>query len=65
MLRFDPRWVIGKTIADVQMRPFPDGRGRTAHDPRIVFTDGSRITFHVQETDVEPVCGIGIYYWKG
>lgn len=49
---FQPRWIEGKTVERVEMNPFRDGRGSTAHDPRIVFTDGSSVTFLAEETDV-------------
>jgi hypothetical protein len=42
----------GKTIKRVRMRAFRDGRGGWAYDPIIEFTDGSNITFNVQESDV-------------
>lgn len=52
---FNPKWIIGKTIAKVDMRPFEAGeyaRMSTAHDPIITFTDGSRIWFTTEETEV-------------
>lgn len=54
--RFNPRWIIGKTIASVEMRPFdatgPDEtiRRERAHNPLITFTDGSSIAFQTEET---------------
>lgn len=52
-----PKRLIGKTIATVDMRPF-SSRGNkrrhntVAHDPLITFTDGSSISFTVEETEV-------------
>lgn len=43
--------LIGRTITDVQMNPFPDGHGGTAHDPRITLDDGRELMFVTQETD--------------
>ncbi len=54
MAGFQPRWIIGKTVARVEMNPFSAGgygRGETAHNPRIYFTDGSSIAFHTEETE--------------
>jgi hypothetical protein len=52
----NPQWLIGKTIARVDMRPFDasDGKSRkkrTAHNPVITFTDGSAIEFSTEETE--------------
>jgi hypothetical protein len=54
-MTINPKWLIGKTIAKVEMRPFnsrDNGEKGTAHDPHITFTDGSRIWFTTQETEV-------------
>lgn len=53
MSGFNPKWIVGKTIARVDMRMFDMSRefhGAKAHDPLITFTDGSSITFVTQET---------------
>lgn len=52
MPNLNPRWIIGKTVALVALNPFDDGKGGTAHDPRIIFTDGSSIAFTTEETEV-------------
>lgn len=44
--------LIGKRIQDIDLRPFDDGRGGSAYDPVIILGDGTRIVFHVQETEV-------------
>jgi hypothetical protein len=63
-MRFDPKWIVGKTIARVEMNPFDAGGGRgTAHDPAIYFTDGTRITFMAQELE-EDGYGVAIIYRK-
>jgi hypothetical protein len=45
MAHLNPRWIVGKTVARVDLGCFPDGRGDTAHNPGIWFTDGSSIGF--------------------
>lgn len=64
-MSFNPRWIIGKTIEAVNMRPFARGdeRGGVAHDPEIVFTDGSSIMFTTEETEVGEY-GTAISYYK-
>lgn len=52
MRHFKPKWIVGKTVASVDMGRFSDGRGGTAHTPVIEFTDGSKILFSTEETDV-------------
>lgn len=50
---FNPKWIIGKTVSNVDMRPFDMSRefkGVKAHDPLITFVDGSYITFVTKET---------------
>lgn len=48
----NPRWLVGKVIAKVEMNPFDDGRGLIAHNPVITFTDGSAIAFTTEETEI-------------
>lgn len=53
MSGFNPKWIVGKTVASVDMRPFDmslEFKGAKATDPAITFTDGSYITFTTQET---------------
>lgn len=69
----NPKHLIGKTIATVNMRPFNaelysvrgkdlrEGQGRQAHDPLIVFTDGSSIRFVTEETETG-IYGTDIVY---
>ncbi len=52
MRRFDPRWIVGKTITDVAMNHFDNGRKTRATSPRIIFEDGSSISFVTQETEI-------------
>jgi hypothetical protein len=68
----NPRWLVGKTIARVEMNPFeahdPNqircGSGRrVAHDPRIYFTDGTSISFVTEETEIGEY-GTDIVYRK-
>jgi len=54
--------IEGLTIERIEMRAFDDGRGGKAPDPRIVFTDGSTLTFSVVET--ESVYGVRPLYRK-
>lgn len=55
--RFNPHWIVGKTVARVEMNQFPSElhRGQrpdhVAHNPRIYFADGSSIAFMTQETE--------------
>lgn len=49
---FNPRWIVGKTVEQVDMNPFDDGKGGTAHDPRIWFTDGTGVAVSTEETEV-------------
>ncbi len=57
-MRFNPKWIIGKTVERVEMNPFesrefPERIGSmVAHDPCIYFTDGSSIAFSTEETEV-------------
>lgn len=53
-----PRWIIGKTVASVDMNPQRDGRGGTAYHPVIRFTDGSMIVVHAVETEYSPASEI-------
>lgn len=46
-----PRHVEGKRIVRLELHPFSDGRGKTAYAPVITLEDGSRLHFHVQETE--------------
>lgn len=64
MTGFNPRWIVGKTVASAENRPFPagdNGRGGVAHNPIIRFTDGSSITFCTEETEVGEY-GVEIVY---
>jgi hypothetical protein len=60
MSGFNRKWVIGKTIAAVEMNAFDDGKRGKAFDPLFIFTDGSSMRVVTQETEtgeygVEPV----------
>jgi hypothetical protein len=44
-------WLVGKTVASVDLRHFDNGRGGKATDPVIRFTDGSYIFFSTIETE--------------
>lgn len=50
-MRFNPKWIIGKTVASVEMNTLRDGSttGHASHNPVIHFSDGSRIWFTVIE----------------
>lgn len=45
------REIVGKRIVAFDPGPFDDGRGQTAHNPRIVLDDGSVLFVTVKETD--------------
>jgi hypothetical protein len=66
-VNFNPKWIIGKTVARVEMNAEP-AREASAdktlmHSPCITFTDGSRITFTAEESDFGRY-GVDIDYWK-
>jgi hypothetical protein len=63
MSNFNPRYIIGKTVARVEMRPnlARDFGREKYHDPVITFTDGSAIMFYTEETD-RGEYGTGITY---
>jgi hypothetical protein len=44
--------LIGRTIVAVEFNPFSDGRGGTAHDPRLTLDNGRCIYFSTEETDI-------------
>ncbi len=44
--------LIGRTIIAVQMRPFRDGRGGTAHAPLVTLDDGRKVWFVTEETEI-------------
>lgn len=61
MATLQPRWVVGKRVVAVDMRPFGDGKGGTTYDPVLRFEGGSSLAFVVAETEgseygVDPVC---------
>lgn len=53
-MTINPKWLVGKTIASVDMRPFEKSdqasKNDVAHNPIIRFTDGSAIYFVTEET---------------
>lgn len=63
-MKFNPKWIVGKTIASVEMNPKRDRiRHDTIHSPVIQFTDGSRIYFTTEES--ETCASDGSYYGTG
>lgn len=55
MKRPQKRWLIGKTIEDIQWNEFDTGReGPPVTEPTIYFTDGSWLALYAEETDDEP-----------
>lgn len=47
--------LVGRTITAVEFRPFnatPDGKGGTAHNPRITLDNGRELFFLTEETEV-------------
>ena len=56
----NPRHLIGKKIVAVDMQPFDDGKGGTAHDPVITLDDGSRLCFITEEIDSGDCYGVDI-----
>jgi hypothetical protein len=49
----NPRWIVGKTVARVDLNSFDDGRAGTAHGPVIHFTDGSSISFSTEGASIK------------
>jgi len=45
------RSLKGRTIVKVELRPFSNGRGGNAYDPKITLDDGSYLVFGVEETE--------------
>jgi hypothetical protein len=66
MSSFHPNWIVGKTIAHVIMNAVNEAKsgGGPMHDPLIVFTDGSSITFHTEESNDGSCYGTDIVYRK-
>lgn len=60
----NPKWLVGKTIARVEMNPSPGeaSGGGTAHRPEIWFTDGSHIWFVAEELEHGDGYGVEIGY---
>lgn len=59
---FNPRWIVGKTVAAVEMHP-STGHGLgigTLNEPVIRFTDGSAIVLYAVEG--EDMDGVDIIY---
>lgn len=62
----NPRWLLGRTIIAVDMRPFDSaangaGKGPIAHDPEIALDNGARLRFQAEETDLGTY-GVQIVY---
>jgi len=53
--------LTGRTIIEVDLQPFKDGRGGTVYNPVLTLDNGAEISFIVQPTDVGRY-GIGIGY---
>lgn len=65
MSGFNPNWIKGKVVDRIEMRYFDDGAGGRSSDPRIVFTDGSFLTFRVHEApESGHFYGVEPTYWK-
>lgn len=60
-MRMNKRWLIGRTIVDVELNPFSDGRGSIAHDPVITLDNGAKLAFQTEETD-DLDYGVNIIY---
>jgi hypothetical protein len=59
--RFNPKWIIGRTIVAVDMKPFSDGRGGTVHDPAFTLDNGAKVSFITEET-YDRDYGVNILY---
>lgn len=57
------RLLAERKIVGLEMRPRPDGRGGTMHDPKITLDNGAVLYCVVEETDVGEY-GIALMYAK-
>jgi len=58
------RWIEGKTIAKVDQTASINTTERQFQDvTQITFTDGSRVQFHIQETE-DLMSGVELLYYK-
>ena len=68
-MKFNPKWIVGKRVASVEMNPLRGGQsgGSVSHNPVIYFADGSQIWFTVQEGSDKfgNAYGVGISYYAG
>ncbi|MCI0393203.1 MAG: hypothetical protein MOB07_31125 [Acidobacteria bacterium] len=55
------RLLKGRTIVNVEVRSFRDGRRGWATHPVITFDDGSKLLFHAQETELDRY-GVALNY---
>jgi hypothetical protein len=51
VLAVTERALVGKTIVGLKQRPFRNGRGGYATNPVIRLSDGTELTFQVEETE--------------
>lgn len=54
-MTFNPRWIIGRKIVEVDMHPFATGLHQpmgTTYAPVFTLDNGARIKFSVDETEV-------------
>jgi hypothetical protein len=63
---FNPRWIVGKRVAQVNMNTLAGERNSTSpsHRPVITFDDGSAISFETEETNDGAYYGTSISYHK-
>lgn len=64
MADLNPKWIVGKRVAKVDLGVFEDARGQICHSPSIWFEDGSHITFATEEVEGGGSYGTHISYWK-
>jgi hypothetical protein len=53
--------LTGRTIVEVELQPFKDGKGGTAHNPILTLDNGAEISFIAQPTENGRL-GVGICY---
>lgn len=51
MVTASARLLVGRKIVAVEMTPTDDGKGGTAHLPRIRLDNGALLTFTTEETE--------------
>jgi hypothetical protein len=57
------RLLVGRRIVGFEPNRFPDGRGGTAHDPRIILDNGAVLRFLTEEVEGGEGYGVAPLYF--